>query len=196
MESIIDIQNKVRKCTRCPLHETRTNAVSGTGSFTADVMFVGEAPGRSEDIAGKPFVGAAGKRLEAALKSAGVSRESVYITNIVKCRPPDNRVPTNTEQESCAEYLENEIQIINPKIICVLGNTAFASLLGGSDITNNHGKTVKRDNRIYFVSFHPAATIYNQKLIEKFEKDILQMFSLVAELKNGKDIPIDIDHTS
>ena len=127
-----------------------TNSVPGKGNFHSNVIFVGEAPGKNEDKKGEPFIGIAGKKLSIALEGAGVSREDVYITNITKCRPPKNRVPTIIERETCQEYLKQEIAIIKPKIICVLGNTAFNSLLGGSEITKFRGKLVRKENQLYF----------------------------------------------
>jgi len=140
------------------------------------VIFVGEAPGRNEDKKGEPFVGIAGKKLSAALEEAGVSREEVYITNIVKCRPPNNRVPNKIERETCQDYIKQEISIIKPKIICVLGNTAFNSMLGGSEITKFRGKVVRKDNQLYFLTVHPAATIYNQELVTVLNNDIKKLF--------------------
>ena len=119
MHQLEKIAEKVRSCTNCKLCETRTKAVPGKGNFDADVIFVGEAPGRSEDINGEPFVGAAGKKLDAMLEDAGINRNDVYITNIVKCRPPKNRIPNDVEKSMCNEYLKDEIAIINPKIICL-----------------------------------------------------------------------------
>ncbi len=194
--SIETIRQQVIKCTKCELCNTRTNSVPGKGNFQSDVIFVGEAPGRNEDKQGEPFVGVAGKKLSLALEEAGVSRDSVYITNVVKCRPPNNRVPSSIEQETCQEYLKQEISIIKPKIICILGNTAFGSILGGSEITKYRGKVVQKDNQLYFLTVHPAATIYNQGLIETLKADITKLFELIRELKNGKEITVDIEHAS
>jgi len=190
------IKQNVIKCTKCDLCKTRTNAVPGKGSFQSDVIFVGEAPGRNEDKNGEPFVGEAGKKLSIALKEAGISRDAVYITNIVKCRPPNNRVPNTNERNTCQEYLKQEISIIKPKIICILGNTAFNSILGGSEITKFRGKIVRKGNQLYFLTIHPAATIYNQKLIDVLKNDIVKLFDLIRELKNNKEVPIDIEYTS
>ena len=190
------IKQNVIECTKCELCKTRTNSVPGKGNFKSDVIFVGEAPGKNEDKNGEPFIGVAGKKLSAALEGAGISREQVYITNIVKCRPPKNRVPTTIERETCQDYLKQEISIIKPKIICVLGNTAFNSLLGGSEITKFRGKLVRKENQLYFLTVHPAATIYNQELIKVLEKDIVKLFDLVTELKNNKKVKIDIEYTT
>ena len=166
MNQLEKIAKKVQSCTNCKLCETRTNAVPGKGNFDADVIFVGEAPGRNEDAHGEPFVGAAGKRLDSILENTGINREDVYITNIVKCRPPKNRIPSKDEEVACSNFINQEIDIINPKIICVMGNTAYGTLLGGKEITKNHGKIIEKDGKKFFVTFHPAATIYNQKLID------------------------------
>jgi DNA polymerase len=190
------IKQNVTKCTKCELCKTRTNAVPGKGNFQSDVIFVGEAPGRNEDKNGEPFVGVAGKKLSIALEEAGISRDAVYITNIVKCRPPNNRVPKTSERETCQEYLKQEISIIKPEIICILGNTAFNSILGGSEITKFRGKVVRKDNLLYFLTIHPAATIYNQKLIDVLKSDISKLFELIRELKNNKEVQIDIEYTS
>ena len=190
------IKQNVIECKKCDLCKTRTNSVPGKGNFKSNVIFVGEAPGRNEDKNGEPFIGVAGKKLSAALEEAKISREDVYITNIVKCRPPKNRVPTTTERDTCKDYLKQEISIIKPKIICILGNTAFNSLLGGSEITKFRGKLVQKENQLYFLTVHPAATIYNQDLIKVLKKDIVKLFDLITELKNNKEVKIDIDYSS
>jgi len=190
------IKQRVTQCTKCELSKTRNNSVPGKGNYKADVIFVGEAPGKNEDMKGEPFIGIAGKRLSMALESAGITRDQVYITNIVKCRPPKNRIPTTTERDTCQNYLKKEIEIIKPKIICVLGNTAFNSLLDGKEITKFRGKIVRKNNQLYFLTVHPAATIYNQKLISVLKKDIKKLFKLIRELKNRREIKVDIEHTS
>ncbi|QDI89496.1 uracil-DNA glycosylase [Candidatus Nitrosopumilus sp. SW] len=196
MNQLETVKQNVIKCTKCDLCKTRTNSVPGKGNFESDVIFVGEAPGRNEDKNGEPFVGVAGKKLSAALEGAGISREDVYITNVVKCRPPNNRVPNTKERDTCKEYLKKEISIIKPKIICVLGNTAFNSVLGGSEITKFRGKLVRKDDQLYFLTIHPAATIYNQELISTLNEDIVKLFDLIRELKNNKAVMIDIEYTS
>lgn len=191
-----EIKQQVIECTKCELSKTRNNSVAGKGNFKSDVIFVGEAPGKNEDLKGEPFIGIAGKKLSMALESAGITRDEVYITNIVKCRPPNNRVPTTNERETCKDYLKKEIEIIKPKIICVLGNTAFGSLLDGKEITKYRGKIVRKDNQLYFLTVHPAATIYNQKLIDVLKNDIKKLFKLIKELNDNKEIQIDIEYTS
>ena len=185
MHKIDSIAENVKECQKCELCETRTMAVPGKGNFDADVIFVGEAPGKNEDIHGEPFVGAAGKRLDMILEDTGINREDVYITNIVKCRPPKNRVPSKQEEEACNDFIKQEIEIINPKIICIMGNTAYGTLLDGKEITKNHGKIVEKDGRKFFVTFHPAATIYNQKLVDELKND----FRKLAKFLGMKDQP-------
>lgn len=194
--NIQQVTDQVTSCTKCELCKTRTNAVPGKGDFESDVIFIGEAPGRNEDRNGEPFVGAAGKKLTSALEDAGITRESVYITNVVKCRPPNNRVPTKSEKEACQKYLEQEIALIKPQIICIMGNTAYGSILQGSDITKNRGKVIKKGPLLYYLTIHPAATIYNQQLIDVLKSDIKKLFKLITELKNGKKIKIDIEYPS
>ena len=195
-KKIEQIKQEVIKCIKCELSETRTNSVPGKGNFKSDVIFVGEAPGKNEDEKGEPFIGIAGKKLSDALENAGISRDDIYITNIVKCRPPSNRVPKTNERETCQEYLKQEISIIKPKIICVLGNTVFNSILGGSEIMKYRGKVAQKNKQLYFISIHPAATIYNQKLVDVFKEDIKKLFKITRELKNDKKIKIDIEYTS
>lgn len=195
-QNLEKIRQQVIECKNCELYKTRTNSVPGKGNYNADVMFVGEAPGRNEDLKGEPFVGVAGKKLTLVLEEIGISRDEVYITNTVKCRPPGNRIPSKTEKEKCQDYIAKEIKIIKPKIICVLGNTAFASILGGSEITKYRGKVARKGDQLYFITIHPAASIYNQELIKVLKEDMKKLFLITRELKNGKKVSIDIEFTS
>ena len=178
------IQQNVKICKKCNLCSTRKNAVPGEGNVNADIVFIGEAPGKNEDLHGRPFVGAAGKKLDAALENSGLARNDVYITNIVKCKPPKNRIPNYEEKTMCSNYLEHELAIINPKIICLLGNTAFNTILEGNEISKNHGKLIYKEKRTYFVTFHPAAIIYNQKLEKVFKNDIKKLVKTLRKLKS------------
>ena len=184
------VRRSVVSCTRCDLSRTRTKAVPGLGNPRADVIFIGEAPGRNEDLRGEPFVGAAGKILTEALKYAGFEREDVYITNVVKCRPPNNRRPNKVEMESCDPYRSRELEIIGPKIVCVLGNTAYGSLLGGDAITKNRGKLVRKDGRLYFVTVHPAAIIYNPGLRQIMQDDLKKLHEILDKIKKGTAIDV------
>ena len=191
-KSMQDTKETVMSCQKCDLYRTRTNAVPGKGSYNADIMFIGEAPGRSEDRRGEPFVGAAGTKLDQALSYAGLSRDAVYITNVTKCRPPDNRVPKQEERAACAPYLQAEIDAIDPLVICILGNTAFGSVLGGSEITKHRGKVASMDGRLYYITIHPAAAIYNQSLISTLNDDIKRLAGIAGRLKDGRDVKADI----
>jgi uracil-DNA glycosylase family 4 len=154
------------------------------------VIFVGEAPGRNEDLQGKPFVGTAGQILSEALEFAGFTRDQVYITNVVKCRPPNNRQPNTEERDACRKFLSEELKIIKPKIICILGNTAYSSLLDGSAITKNRGKLVKNNDQLYFVTVHPAAIIYNPSLRQVLKDDFVLLAQTLDKLRKGLDVEI------
>jgi DNA polymerase len=160
--------------------------VPGEGQISAKIMFIGEAPGRSEDEKGKPFVGAAGRILDDLLKKAGIERSQVFITNIVKCRPPNNRVPEEDELIACRPYLDRQIALIKPKVICILGRTAYSSILGGSSITANRGKIVERSGQKYFSTFHPAAVIYNKKLLSTLEADLKKLAAEINKEEESK----------
>jgi DNA polymerase len=138
-------------------------------------MFIGEAPGRCEDEKGRPFVGAAGRILDELLQKAGIERSQVFITNVVKCRPPANRVPDADEVAACRPYLERQIELIRPKVICVLGRTAYSSLLGGGSITADRGKIVEKAGQKYFLTIHPAAAIYRKTLVSVLEADLKKL---------------------
>src|SRR5713226_5268586 len=184
-----DLMNTLRlqviSCTKCSLSKSRINAVAGKGDYGAEIMFIGEAPGRNEDLKGEPFVGSAGKILSEALEYSGISRDDVFITNVVKCRTPNNRIPLEEERNSCHQYLIDELDIIKPKIICILGNTAYGSILGGSSITKNRGKIIKKNNQLYFLTIHPAAIIYTPGLNQVLKDDIKTLVEILGKIKKG-----------
>jgi len=174
------IAAEVVVCTKCPLWKTRKNAVPGEGNSESLVMFIGEAPGQSEDIKGKPFVGAAGKFLETLLFEIGLSRNNVFICNIVKCRPPRNREPMPNEIQTCTPYLDRQIEIMKPKFIVTLGNYSTAYIfskanLPFSGITQTRGKffqaTILNMQITIFPTFHPAAALYSAKYKETLQRD-------------------------
>ncbi|HEV3432949.1 MAG TPA: uracil-DNA glycosylase [Nitrososphaera sp.] len=185
-DSLEKIATEVRGCPLCKLARSRKNAVPGEGQISAKIMFIGEAPGRNEDEKGKPFVGAAGRILDNLLKEAGIERSQVFITNIVKCRPPNNRVPEEDELIACRPYLDRQIAIIKPKVICILGRTAYASILGGSSISANRGKIVERAGQKYFSTFHPAAVIYNKSLRSTLEADLKKLAAEINKEEKSK----------
>jgi len=188
MSEMDSIRAQVISCIKCNLSKTRTNAVPGKGNLKAEILFIGEAPGRNEDLKGEPFVGAAGNILSEALASSGLSRDDVYITNVVKCRPPNNRIPLQEEKESCQPYLSKELEIIKPKIICIMGNTAYGSLLGGNSITKNRGKIIEKDGQRYFLTIHPAAVIYNQELKSVLKADMKSLVETLDRLKKDENL--------
>lgn len=166
------LQAEIRACTLCGLHATRTQAVPGTGPCPADVMIVGEAPGFNEDAQGKPFVGAAGKLLDKLLERIGLDRESVYITNVLKCRPPMNRDPMPNEAEACVPYLRRQVKLVQPRVILVLGRHALERMLPGhGPISRVHGTFVERGAYAFVPVYHPAAALHNGSLVRDLEED-------------------------
>ncbi len=157
------LRPRVLSCTRCPLHETRSHAVFGEGDPDATILFVGEGPGEVEDQTGRPFVGSAGQKLDEVLASVKIARESVYITNVVKCRPPGNRVPSKSEMEVCVPYLEAQIALIQPALIITLGNTSTQWLFPEAPgITRSHGTFYPWRGRILlYPMFHPSYLLRN-----------------------------------
>ncbi len=185
-DSLEKITYDVIGCPLCKLAKTRKNAVPGEGQLSAKIMFIGEAPGRSEDREGRPFVGAAGRTLDDLLKKADIERSQVFITNMVKCRPPNNRVPKEDELAACRRYLDRQITLIKPKVICILGRTAYSSLLGGSSITADRGKMIDRAGQKYFLTFHPAAVIYNKDLLSTLEADLKKLATEVNKEEQNR----------
>ena len=161
MQSWEQLEEACRSCRKCTLSETRTNVVFGVGNRTSEVLFVGEGPGENEDLKGEPFVGRAGALLDDMLKIIGLDRtKNIYITNIVKCRPPANRDPANTEREACIGWLRAQFTLLKPKIIVCLGRIAAITLISNDfKITANHGKWFEKDNVRFMALYHPAALI-------------------------------------
>ena len=183
-DSLEKVAAEVIGCPLCKLSRSRINAVPGEGQTSAKLMFIGEAPGKNEDEKGRPFVGAAGRILSEAMEKAGIKKSQVFITNVVKCRPPNNRIPQDDERNACRPYLERQISLIEPKIICILGNTAYFSMLGGKSIAANRGKIIKKNGQRYFLTIHPAAAIYNRSLRTVLENDL---FTLAKEIKRAEN---------
>jgi len=156
-----ELEAQCKKCARCGLHEKRTNVVFGAGNRAAEVLFVGEGPGESEDRRGEPFVGRAGLLLDDMLKIIGLSREkNIFIANIVKCRPPNNRDPQTAEREACLPWLRAQYSLIRPKILVCLGRIAAAELIGGDfKITRDHGKWYDKDGVKFMALYHPSALL-------------------------------------
>ncbi|MFN4245414.1 MAG: uracil-DNA glycosylase [Brevinematia bacterium] len=159
---MLGLEKEIANCKKCGLYKFRKNAVPGEGSYSSKLVIIGEGPGREEDIQGRPFVGKAGQLLTKLLEDIGISREEVYITNIVKCRPPENRVPTPEEVESCRPYLKRQIDIIKPKVVLLLGATASKAVIGEEKITKVRGEIFEIDGIIFLPTFHPAAVLRDE----------------------------------
>ncbi len=182
------IEEQIRNCQKCGLCQGRTNAVPGYGNYSADILFIGEGPGKSEDEQGRPFVGAAGKFLTVLIESIGLRREDVFITNVVKCRPPNNRDPLQDEVDTCWEYLEKQIKLIKPKLIVILGRHSLARFLPDIAISAAHGqaKRIKglwSEKQVIFPIYHPAAALYNPKLREVMLADMAKIPILLKKLE-------------
>lgn len=173
LETLVEINEEVKKCTRCGLCKNRTNTVFGVGNENADIMFIGEGPGADEDKEGEPFVGKAGKLMNQAFLGLGISREKVYIANIVKCRPPNNRNPEKQEAIACLDYLRNQVMLIKPKIIVLLGSVALKNILGENyGITASRGKWIDKKGILYMPTFHPAALLRDDSKKIDFWNDL------------------------
>jgi DNA polymerase len=182
-DSLGKVSTEVVACTKCRLCETRGKAVPGEGSGNARVIFVGEAPGEQEDIHGRPFVGSAGKLLNELLASIGLQRESVYITNVVKCRPPKNRPPRKDEVTTCKPYLGRQFALITPRIICPMGNSAIHSLVDSDkSVTDLHGIPFEVEGITYLPMYHPAAALYAFELRRIMEEDFKKLRGLLDSL--------------
>jgi uracil-DNA glycosylase len=176
------IAAQVSVCTLCSLHQGRTRAVPGAGPVNADILFIGEGPGFHEDKQGLPFVGASGKYLEQLLDRIGLNRRDVFITNVVKCRPPENRDPLPTEVDICTKtYLFKQLDIIRPKVIVTLGRYSMGLFFPGAKITQIHGQVKWDNNRAHLPLFHPAAALRNDSLKPLLEADFMKIPSLVEE---------------
>lgn len=174
------LKNQVEKCRKCALCEGRTKVVFGSGNENADVMIIGEAPGKNEDEQGLPFVGKAGKYLDELLALPGLSREEVYIANVLKCRPPTNRNPKADEILECAPYLRQQTALVNPKIIVTLGNFATRFILKNEEgITLLHGRSVPLGKFTVFPVYHPASTMYDPKKKQALESDFKKLKNLL-----------------
>lgn len=186
-ETLEQVAEEVSSCAKCTLHHSRKNAVPGEGPPNSEIIFIGEGPGFHENEQGRPFVGAAGKFLEELLDSIGLTREQVYITNVVKCRPPGNRDPQSDELDACSEYLERQIQAINPKVIVTLGRFSMARFLPNAKISDIHGQAAKIKNRLVVPMYHPAAALHQPSLRPTVQRDFSRLPELII---NSTDIPI------
>jgi len=181
-ENIENLKNKIYICKKCTIHKTRNNPVFGEGDLDTSIIFIGEAPGKNEDISGKPFVGKAGKILDEMLNSIGLDRKNVYISNILKCRPPKNRNPLKSEIYRCSIYIDEQIKLINPKLIIPLGRIAISYIfkkfgIPFEKINKIHGKVYSINKFKIIPMYHPAAIIYNKNL----KKNLLTDFKIIKQ---------------
>ena len=184
-DNLEELEEETKKCRKCKLCRNRINVVFGTGNKEADLMFVGEGPGADEDLQGEPFVGKAGKLMNMAFETIGLKREEVYIANIVKCRPPSNRNPEDDEAIACLNYLRNQVILVKPKIIVLLGSVALKNILGKEyGITASRGKWVEKKGILYMPTWHPAALLRDETKKIDFIKDLKLV---IEKMKNLQD---------
>lgn len=181
--SFEELKNDCQGCTKCGLHATRTNVVFGTGNEKAKIMFVGEGPGENEDLTGQPFVGRGGKLLDKYLNSIGLARnKNVYIANIVKCRPPENRDPKPEEQEQCIPWLREQFRLIKPKLVVCLGRIAACRLISPDyKVTSQHGQIVMKSGTAFMGTFHPAALLRNPNNKEAALQDFIEIRKFIEK---------------
>lgn len=191
-ETLAQIAKEVTVCTNCALHHSRKKSVPGEGPAAAEIMFIGEGPGFHENEQGRPFVGAAGKFLDQLLAQAGVTRADVWIGNVVKCRPPENRDPQPDELAACNEYLEQQIQAIDPSIIVTLGRFSMNKFFPGAKISAVHGQMKKVGDRYVIAMFHPAAALHQAALKPAILADFAKLPELLEQARKGlgKSAPI------
>lgn len=187
-DSLEQVAAEVRVCPKCELARTRTKAVPGEGNAHARVMLIGEGPGWHEDQQGRPFVGNAGKFLNELLAKAGLEREDVFITNVVKCRPPGNRDPLPDEIAACAPYLERQIALIDPEVIVTLGRFSMARWFPGERISRIHGQPKREGRRLIVPMYHPAAALHQAALRGAIEEDFAKLPRFLAELEQQREV--------
>jgi DNA polymerase len=187
MSALSELYEQVALCQQCEIAKARCKVVPGEGAEDADIMFIGEAPGFHEDQQGRPFVGPAGQFLDSLLASINLTRQQVYIANVIKCRPTGNRDPLPTEIRNCRPWLDKQMEIIKPKMIVTLGRFSMAMFFPGKTISKIHGTAVKKDGVIYFAMYHPAAALHQQSLKTAIEADMLKIPALLAEATEVKE---------
>jgi len=187
LSELTDLYKKIRTCQQCVLAQGRTNAVPGEGPEDARILFIGEGPGFHEDRQGRPFVGAAGQYLEELLGQIGLKREQVYITNVIKCRPPGNRDPEPDEIAACKPYLDRQIDLIRPQLVVTLGRFSMQRYFPGASISRIHGQPRRVGNVIYYPIFHPAAALHQPRWRVVLEEDMLRIPELLARLDDVQE---------
>ena len=189
MNSLDEIARLVRQCSDCELGRGRKNAVPGEGSPDADLMIIGEGPGAQEDLLGRPFVGRAGQFLDEMLGYIGLKREDVFIANMVKCRPPENRDPLPAEVSACDKYLERQIELLDPLLIVTLGRVSLARFFPGESMTRARGKVREKDGRFIYPVMHPAAALYRQEVRPGIIEDFKAIPKVLDNIRNSSAAP-------
>jgi len=181
MSALTELYQQIGQCFKCDIAKLRCHVVPGEGAENAEIMFIGEAPGWHEDQQGRPFVGQAGQYLDRLLASINLDRRQVYIANVIKCRPPDNRDPLPTEIQNCRPWLDAQIDVIKPKMIVTLGRYSMARYFPGKSISKIHGTAQKQEGIIYFAMYHPAAALHQQSLKMAIETDFQKIPKILME---------------
>jgi uracil-DNA glycosylase family 4 len=187
MTPLSELYGQIALCQKCEIAKSRTKVVPGEGAEDADIMFIGEAPGWHEDQQGRPFVGPAGQFLDKLLASINLNRQQVYIANVIKCRPTNNRDPLPTEMQNCRPWLNRQIEIIKPKMIVTLGRYSMAMYFPGKSISKIHGTAQKHDDVIYYAMYHPAAALHQQSLKQAIEADMLKIPEILAKATSVRE---------
>ena len=193
MDSLHEVAQLVQQCTDCPLSQTRTNAVPGEGPDDADLMFIGEGPGFHEDRQGRPFVGPAGQFLDGLLASIGTNRRQVFIANMIKCRPPENRDPMPHEISACQKYLERQIELVNPRLIVTLGRFSLGYFFPGESISRARGRVREKNGRRVYPVMHPAAGLRRQELRASIIQDFQAIPSLLEESLHSTPVQAEVE---
>lgn len=188
------LNTKILACTKCGLCKNRTQAVPGDGNPQAKLMFVGEGPGQQEDLQGIPFCGPSGKFLEELLAGIGLTRAQVYITNIVKCRPPNNRDPFEDEILTCTPYLEQQIKLIKPLVISTLGRYALNYFLPGQKISQVHGRALSKNGQLFVPLYHPAVALYKGSMRDELKQDFQTISQVITKIEAGDNKINNINH--
>ena len=188
MSGLSELNKEIAVCRKCEIAKYRTKVVPGEGAENAEILFIGEAPGYHEDQLGRPFVGPAGQLLDKMLNSINLKRHQVYIANVIKCRPPNNREPLPIEIENCRHWLERQIELIHPRMIVTLGRYSMAKFFPGRTISKIHGTGQKQDGVVYFAMYHPAAALHQQSLRQTIEADMLKIPQYLEVVKKAVEV--------
>ena len=196
MSALVELYQEIVNCQDCGLAKHRTKVVPGEGPEEADLLFIGEAPGWHEDQQGRPFVGSAGGFLDQLLASIGLKREEVYIANVIKCRPPQNRDPLPIEIQACRKWLDRQIEILHPRMIITLGRYSLARYFPNEGIGKIHGKARRLGDVIYYPMYHPAAALHQGSLRQIIEADMLKIPQILAQSEKVEEASVEAQQLS